>query len=187
MPRPPSKRIAAYATSESIIDDLPPTQKRASTSTQRSLHRRPRETRWTSMPPDDSNSQGERRTDSHDEQSRENVTTAERKDISQKNAPSPGKNEFHGEDHTGPRKPPSRRRPKKNRRETTTLGNKCRQPPPEGNTCCQTRRRPPVLSTNHPIRPRGENCDQSTNPGNRRERMHHYSLGGQWGIRKLHR
>jgi len=128
------------------------------------------------MPSDDSNSQGVRRTDSHDEQSRENVTTAERKDISQKNAPSPGKNEFHGEDHTGLRKPPSRRRPKKNRRETTTLGNKWRQPPPEGNTCCQTRRRPPVPSTNRPIRPRGENYDQSTNPGDRRERMHHYSL-----------
>jgi len=43
------------------------------------------------MPPDDSNSQGERRIDSHDEQSRENVTTAERMDISQKNAPSPEK------------------------------------------------------------------------------------------------
>jgi len=104
-----------------------------------------------------------------------------------KECPQPRKNEFHEEDHTGPRKPPSRRRPKKNCRETTTLGNKCRQPPPEGNTCCQTRRRPRVPSTNRPIRLRGENYDQSMNPGDRRERMHHYSLGGQWGIRKLHR
>jgi len=47
----------------------------------------PRETRWTSMPRNNSNSQEERRTDSHDEQSQENVTTAGKKDISQKNAP----------------------------------------------------------------------------------------------------
>jgi len=120
MPPPPSKRIVTYATSESLLDDLPPTQKHASMSTQKSLRQHPWETQRTLMPPDDSNSQG-RRTDSHDELLWENVTTAERKDISQKNAPSPGKNEFHGEDHTGPRKPPSRKRPRKNRRETTVL------------------------------------------------------------------
>ena len=184
---PPSKQIATYATSESLIADLPPTQNHASMSTQRNLQRRLRETGWTSMPPDDSNSQGQRQTHSHDEYSRENVTTAERKDISQKNAPNSGKNEFHGEDHTGPQKPPSRRQPKKNRREMTTLRNRCQQPPLEGNTCCQTRRRPPVPSTNCPIRLRGKIYDQSTSPLDRQERMHHYSLGGQWGIRKLHR
>jgi len=59
--------IATYATSESLIADLPPTQKCVSTSTQGSPSQRPWETRWTSMPPDDSSSQGERRTDSHDE------------------------------------------------------------------------------------------------------------------------
>jgi len=30
------------------------------------------------------------------------------------------------------------------------------------------------------------NYDLSKNTGDRQERMHHYSLGGQWGIRKLH-
>jgi len=145
--------------------------------------------KWIWTPPEGTDSRNARHLRHGSRQAR-NATTVGKQDTFQGNAHSPGKTPIDAP--IAPQRPPTKSKKRKrqgtnpNRRETTTLGNRCRQPLPEGNTCCQTQRRPPVPSTNRLIRTRGENYDQSTNPGGRWERMHHYSLGGQWGIRKLH-
>jgi len=46
MPLRPSKQIAAYATSESLVDDRQRVQKHASMSTRKNPHQHPRGTQW---------------------------------------------------------------------------------------------------------------------------------------------
>jgi len=94
---------------------------------QENPHQYPQGTRWTSTQPDDSNLHRERRPDTPNEQTRMNVTTAERKGTSRGNAPNPRKDEFHEESRIGQRKPrtwknPWRRKQGKqpNRREMTS-------------------------------------------------------------------
>jgi len=79
-------------------------------------------TQWTSKPPDDSSWPREHRTDSLDERTQMNVTTAERKGIFRGNAPSPRNYDSHGKSHTEPWKPHLKKKQRKNHQGTTALG-----------------------------------------------------------------
>jgi len=163
----PSPPTATYATSESSVDGPLPAQKPISMSTPGKPHQYPRRTQWTSMPPDDSSSPRGRRTDSLDERTQINVTTAETKGIFRGNAPSPRKHDSYGKSHTQLRKPHLKKKQRKNRRETTALVSRPSQQSPEGEASCERRTRNALQNPDNPIRPRGKNNDQSKDPGSR--------------------
>ena len=133
------------------------------------------------MAPDDLSSQRDPRTDSSDEQAQMSVTTAERKGISPRNAPSQRRYGSQGKSHTELLKLPTRNQKKSlvctvpNRREMAALWSRHQQRPPEGKTSC-TRNRDKEGRTDfgriqhRKIRSRRETDNQDKHPRGRRQR-----------------